>query len=355
MILQKTALLDTMKHCLPGVEKSNSLIEGADTFVFGHGAIHSYNDGISVSASFDSGDLTGAVKSMDFYKLISKVPAEQIEITPADGEWLLKTDSMEAHIKLVQSKISEYISELQINDLEWSTLPEDFFEGVRLCKIGCNHSIQRGIYANGTDLISTDTIRINHFKMSAEMPVFWLDDPAVTELMKLTDIKEYSIQPSWVHFKNESGVIFSCKRKADSQYPFQQLMSHVTNHGKQESDPVYKFPPNINEVIDRVSVLAGTIRDALAVQMRISKEAITIESSKDSGSIKEIVPFSEPIEQLEAGQVINMWVEPSFLMEASKKVVGFFVKEHSQGERVQKNIVFFNDRYTQIVATYIDG
>jgi hypothetical protein len=353
MKVQKNTLLGAMKHCLPGVEKGNSLIEGADTFVFGHDAIHSYNDGVSVSASFPTEELSGAVKSLDFFKLINKLPAEEIEIIATDGKWEIKTGKIEAEITLVNSKISEYISQLNVNGLEWAPLPTDFFEAVRLSKIGCNHSINRGIYVNEKTVMSTDTIRINHYNLSVAMPIFWLDDPAVTELMKLDNIIDYCVQPAWVHFRNSTGVIFSCKRKADNQYPFQPLTGHVNNHVKKDEDVIYKLPPNLNEVVDRVSVMSNTIREQAAVKMIINRTNITIQSSRSSGRIKEVIEFPEPLENFPDDRNVDMWVEPSFLIEAAKKVTGFFIREYSTGKGVQKNLVFFNDKYTQIVATFV--
>ena len=51
--IEKAKLLSAMSKALPGVEKGNSIIEGADTFVLSNNAIHSYNDNISVSVPFD--------------------------------------------------------------------------------------------------------------------------------------------------------------------------------------------------------------------------------------------------------------------------------------------------------------
>jgi hypothetical protein len=356
MKIKKEVLLNSMKHCLPGVEKGNSLIEGADTFVFGAGAIHSYNDGISVSAPFDVGDLTGAVKSMDFYKFINKIPGDEVEITPAEGEWNFKTETMEASMTLVNSKIIDYISQLSIKDLGWLPLPDDFFEGVRLCKISCNRSIQRGIYVQNNRILSTDTIRINAYIMNKEMPNFWLDDPAITELVKVPDLKQYSIQPAWVHFKNEQGVVFSCKRKADGQYPHDLLIKHIQNNSfKKETDSVYHFPPSITDVVDRVGVLADTIQDSLAIQMIIGKNNIIIQSKRESGKIKETIAFEKPLDGLGENQTIEMWVEPDFIIEASKKVTGFIIKQHEKEGVIQKNLVFFNDKYCQVVAAYADN
>jgi len=354
MKIQKQILLETMKTCMPGVEKGSSLIEGADTFVFANNAIHSYNDGISVSAPLELNGLAGAVKSMDFYKLIDKLPTDEIDIAQEEGAWAIKTKSLKAKITLIDSAIIEYISQLKLDDLSWSELPGNFFEALSLCRIAGNHSLQRGVYIGGSQMVSTDTIRINRHTLEEEMPCVWLDDPAVQELIKIKGIVKYALQPSWIHFTDEDGAVFSCKRSDEETYPIKMIEKHLANNVPAKADPVYNLPPDISKVVDRVSILADTIQTSLAITMVITKKGLIMQSSKTTGSIKERIKFDKPLAGLGEDEKIKMSVDPNFIIEASKKVTGFVIKNIDSQLGPVQNLVFFNDNYIQIVSTFQD-
>ena len=49
MIVQKKALMESLKMAMPGIETGNSTLSGADAFIFHSGRIYSYNDLISVA------------------------------------------------------------------------------------------------------------------------------------------------------------------------------------------------------------------------------------------------------------------------------------------------------------------
>ena len=139
----------------------------------------------------------------------------------------------------------------------------------------------------------------------------------------------------------------------DNEYPLKALSGIIEQNQKQDGDIVYTFPPSITEVIDRVSILANTIQNSLAIQMIITKNEIIIQSQRESGKIKETIKLDKPLEQFEDVQKIEMWVEPDFIIEASKKVTGFIVREYTDNNGTQKNLLFFNDKYCQVVAAYL--
>jgi hypothetical protein len=346
MKVNKTQLLSAMKKAMPGVETGSSMIEGADTFVFSPSAIHSYNDNISVSVPFSwEGEMKGSVKSMDFFKLIGKLPVEDINIEITAEAIKLSSGMVDAEMVLLDNNLNSYLSELKIEELSWKDLPDNFFEAVKLCKISCNRAPQRGIFVEKNYMLSTDISRINHHKLNTEMERFWLDDPAVGELLKIKDIKSYCITESWAHFKSEEGVIFSCKRKADASYPAPKILEWLESSGtKGEEDIEGQLPKELYEAVDRVATLSGEIDGLPAIQMIINKDTIELNASRYAGKIKEKIKLEKPFE---TDLNIKIWVDPFFLTEASKKVDGFYIKP---GDR--KVLVFYNENYTQIASTF---
>lgn len=213
MQIQKAVLLEAVKKCLPGVETGTALIEGTDTLVFTKGALHSYNDSIHVSVQLAESELEGVVKAKEFSKLISKLAGEVITIDNIDGKWTLTCGATEAELPLYSDTITKHLETLKLEELKWVALPADFQEGLKLTKIGGNTNPIRGAYVQGAKLYSTDTIRINEYSLAAEMLPFWIDDPAVGDLLKIGSLAEYAVGQAWAHFKTKEGAIFSAKLK----------------------------------------------------------------------------------------------------------------------------------------------
>jgi hypothetical protein len=346
----KTELLETMKKCLPGVEKGASIIEGADTFVLRDKALHSYNDSISVTVPSPLEGLNGAIKSIDFFKLISKLPAEEIEINQTEKTFNIKAGAVEADMNLVQSAIAGYIDTLKAGEQEYKELTPGFFDAVRLCKISCNRAPLRGIFVTGTRMLSTDIYRINRHELGQEMDVFWLDDPVVVELLKIPDLTHYAVSDSWVHFKNSAGVYFSCKRKDESSFPVQKIEELIENGKKEDGDLENELPDGIAAVADRTAVLSSDIDGIPMIEMVVKKDNVEFFAERSAGRIRESLKLEKPFkEEVE----IKLWIDPSFLIDAAQKVRSFYIKEMEIKGKQRKSLVFYNDKYVQVTSTFV--
>lgn len=349
MKIEKTAFINAMRKTLPGVEKGSSIIDGADTFVFSNKAIHTYNDSISVSVPFDTG-LTGAVKSTDFFKLISKLNSEDLDIEFLEGAFKVKSGLVEAEMTNVANNLAGYISTLNIETIKWKPIPAGFFEAIRLCKISCNKAPQRGIFVEKNYMLSTDVSRINHHILSAEMERFWIDDPAVSELMKLDGLEGYAVNESWVNFRGSDGTVFSIKRKDDASYPVTKILSLIEGHQKTDADMENELPEGLYAVADRVATLSTELDGLSAIKMTINRDNVEFFSERTAGKIKEKMnlktPFKQPIS-------VSLWVDPSFLIEISRKVSRFYLRTiPGQNDKVINTMVFFNKDYMQIASTF---
>lgn len=349
MKIQKTELIEAVKKVMPGVEKGSTIIEGADSVVLTGKTIHSYNDSISVSVPFDSGEVSGVFKGNEFFKLIQKLPEDGMELTPMENGIQIQSGGVTAELNLITADIIDYIKSMKVDEWGrvWNELPEDFWEGIRLCKINCSTSPNRGIFSAGSKtegnlLISADGIRLNYYHLSGPVELFWIDDPAWAELVRLPGkIKEYSVDECWVHFRAEDGVIFSAKRKDEAYYPLEKLISIEETIKIEKSDIAVPFPKGIEKAIDRVAVLSEDINSFSAITVKIHKNKMVVESSRVSGKIKETL-------ELPDGKYpeVEFKADADFLLEAVKKVSSFYFKN-----KEVPSILFHSDNFTQILAT----
>lgn len=345
MKLNKNELLQAIQKIMPGTDQK-SYIEGVDTITFKTEILSTYNDNISVS-TFLKSDLQGTVKAQDLQKLLQKLGTEEIEIECQDEIWQITSGNTQAELKLRESKIDEYIEQLELPDQAFSQLPDNFIEGLKLCKIAGNNDYLRGIFIEDKFMVSTDQVRINYYDLSAIMPRFWIDDMAVTELLRLSEkVTHFAVADSWVHFKGENETIFSCKRNQDNQYPIERLIEYKQAYKKTENDELNQLPKNFKVAIDRVGVFNMDMDGYQAIKLNVKKEHLMITGEKDTGKIKEKLQWEKPFEN---DIDISFMTDFSFLKEIFDKSPMFFIrKDEEQGTT---DIVFIADNFTQMLRT----
>lgn len=346
MNLSKPKLLEAMKQCLPGVEKGSSLIEGADAFRFSGGFVQTYNNLIAVSVPMDLDGLECAVKAMDFFKLVSKLNAPLIAGELVGNKLKLKAGRTKAQISTMATQTEDYIKALNLGGITFKAVPGNFAEALKLCKMSCNPTPYRGIYVSGKDLLSTDQARINHFTLDAEMDTFWLDDPAVSEFMKLGKAVEYCLDGSWLHLKLENGTIFSAKIKDHSQFPKDVLVGHVDALKNPEGGHANRLPKSLSEAVGRVATMAsGEGNTSQLIRLTLKDKELELFAEKPGGSVEDGVEWEKPFD--EGFQPIQLWVEAAFLLEASKKVMDFHIGSADGAQA----LIFTAPGYVQMAST----
>jgi hypothetical protein len=348
MKIKRTELLAAVQRALPGVETGKTIIEGADTLTFDGGVVHSFNDSISVSSPFP-GSLKGAVRSEEFFKLLTKMTGEEVNIeTKSPTLWGIECGNTKAEIVVVDAPpILEYISSLNLAGLMWKPIPDGFMTGVALCKIASSTFHHRGIFCTGTTLLSTDGRRLNRFTLKDPVSqAFWIDDPAVAELLKMTaDVVTYSVSQVWVHFQGKSGAVFSCKRKVESAFPVTKIEDLLKINEKTADDVSGSLPEGIKSAVDRVAVFAADVEGNQVIQMTLSKDRLVLHSKQSAGTVTEEIAFAAPVD---IPSPFSIYVDSAFLMESAGRVKDFYLKKNGS----QTNLVFFTDQYRQINTTF---
>lgn len=344
MQIERKKLLDTLKVVLCGVEQGSSILEGADTFVFTEDGVFSYNDSIAVSVPINTG-LTGAVKSKEFFNLLQKLKGDEFKLIKKNDEFIISSGNTRARIKLVESTVLEYLENLKIDELKWIKIDDDLFNGFKHCKLMNSNSPIRGLYVHGKTMYSTDEIRIATYKLKTNYGQFWIDDYAITQLLKIDEnLKSISITDGWVHFRSESGLIFSCKSNDCSMYPEQGIDSIIESTNKKKKDPHGKLPASFKEVVDRVSTLGEDIQNFIVINLTLSNEYILLSSSKKIGSVKESIAWGE---KLNITDEIQTSGDAGFLLEAFDKSNEFYITESND----VKYIIFTKENFKLILST----
>lgn len=344
MQIQRTVLNEAIKKCLPGVETGTALIEGSDTLVFTKGGLHSYNDSIHVSAILQDSEIVGCVKAKEFSKLISSLVGDVVTITEVEGKWVLTCGATEVELALYSDNITQFVAALKIEEVVWKPLPADFSTALRLTKIAGNNNPVRGAFISGNKLFSTDTIRINEYTFDSDLLPFWIDDPSVSELLKIGELVEYDVGTAWAHFKTKDGAIFSAKLKEYSLFPVDGLKAHIFNALTAPTLAGNHLPLALADAVSRVSVFGADLQGVISVTLAFRKDYVEARSGRATGKAKERVSWAKPFDKDPA---VDVLVDYTFIVEAAGKTASFELKE-IEGAKILR---FYSEKYNQLAVT----
>jgi len=354
MVISRTVLLDALRSVLPGVSTSGALLEGSDSLVFADDHIYTYNDNISVSRPFKAEDnepLSGAVKAMEFFQLISRLPSEEIKLVQKEDSWVIRAGEAKATLKLVTSSLLDHVHKMSPKEEHWQLLPKRFMEALNWCRFSSNRSALSGVFVAGLIMNSTDEMRINRFEMdTAISEAFWISDSAAGELMKINSLKEYSVGESWIHFQSEDGNVFSCKRLHHDKYPADKLNHIIESHAQTEEDIGAKFPPGLSDVVDRASAFAGDIDGKLVVQLTFRPENIEVCAERTSGKYQEKAAWEEAPKAFDP---ITVFADPSMILYGLKHSKQFYMHAINAKGRKMTRLMIVGSFGRQLIQTVL--
>lgn len=348
MIISKSKIIAAMKNALPGID-SISLVEGADTFIFRKGFIHSYNDSISVTTPFDVDGAEFVVKAKDFYSLINKMKEDTINLELEENSVVLKCGKAKASFVLMKDTLSPTISSLNEEQNNWEPLPDDFKNCLMKCIIKGNKYSIAGIFVSDSIMYSTDGMRINSFPMKSKVKKFWISDSSADNIMKIGDFKEYSLAKNWVHFKDKNNIILSCRKLPDEKYPESSFVNIILSHKKDEKDLSNKLPEGFIEALNRASSLSMSLSIYNAIELTFTKEGVEIFSERTSGSYSEKLPWEKPFE--EEFDPIKVYVDSSMIENGLFYSKEFYLKSIRGKGGIKTRIVFGGEDGMHLLGT----
>jgi hypothetical protein len=343
--MKKETLLQALKIVLPGVDRKDALLEGADTFVFDSEWVKTFNDHISVSYPLKF-DLTCAVRAEEFFAVINKMNGPEIQFSLEEEKLFAEDEVTTLKMSVLKEQIGRYIDNLSLADLEWKKLPSDFIDGVRQCMFSAAQDAMYGslnsIYVGGADIVTSDNFRVSWFKMSTEMDdTLLLPLGAARELLKIGTLTEYSLGEAWVHFRNEAGVLFS-SRIILGDFPAERIKGLFSGL---EGEKKFSFPEKMLESLDRASILAyqddGEEKDKVEyVTIFENKGYLICRGERSLGTLEDKIKIPKGT----FPEKVKIMVPPRFLKAILPKIREFIFKD-------DRLIIFNSEKYHHLVST----
>lgn len=355
MTIQKRQLLESLKKAMPGVETGSVTLQGSDTFVFHDGKIFTYNDSISVSIPIEQSGLIeekveGAVKSDEFFKIISKFPGDEINFSVSENNsWVLKSGKARAEMTLIDFDFTKRLEGI-CPDEEWKPITEDFISGLSCCQMSANKSPYSGIFISQNNIISTDGWTMNRYTMKeTTLPDFWLSENSVNELLKIKNFIQFQLQGTWAHFRTEDNTIFSIKTLQVEKYPVDKINSVLNKSTPKEGDIHSTFPESLFKAIDRATSFSIDISEHSAVRIELKPENITVSSERNSGKYLEDISWDVEVGEFEP---FLIYVDAGMIQSVANHSLQFYLLKGPlvNGKQIPR-LLFTTDSSVHLMST----
>lgn len=286
--MNRENFLAAIKAINPGIA-TNSIVEQSDLVIFDENRLVSYNDEIAISYPFGIG-YSGGVDANDLYKLLQKLPSNDIELFETEDEevtqFMIKSGTTTAGFYVAKDIM---IPDLGIDEIKtWHELPKMFLTGIDLCMATASSDVTRGalvcVYIEKDIILSCDNYRATKFVMSEHLPdniELKISKQAIKGLVEC-EVKSFAITESWMHFQNEGGTIFSV-RTTSSEYP--NVLGLFDVEGRKIT-----LPEELKESLGRAEVLATEDQSKnKIVEIIIADGKITCQSQGKTGWSKDVI------------------------------------------------------------------
>ena len=291
-------------------------VEQASHFLFTGADAVSFNDKICIIHPYDS-ELEFSVKGEEFYRILSAMTDEEVEITLTETLVKVKSSDTKAGMSKFISEdglIGEKVQAIKEDMEDWIGLPENFVEGLFMCLFSAAKDDSMGALAciqiGGKNVLSTDRHRASHFRMSSGIENdFLLPVKAVQELVKFP-ITEYCITENWAHFRTDDEVTFSCK--VFYKHSYKDVPDCLTFFAIKGT--TLEIPVKVKDLVSDVELYAyGTTKDGKYVKLVIESGKITCKAESGGNWIEKSIDFEYK------GTTLEFPVTPSFLIEVLAK------------------------------------
>ena len=252
--MNKNKLQEALSIVKPGLS-NKEILKQTTSFAFLKGRVVTYNDEISISHPVEGIDFEGAIKAEELYGLLTRLNRSEIDLEKGDNQIKIKCGRVKAGLRL-ETEINLPLRKLP---KKWEKLknPEQFktFVGMalRTCSIDMSQPVMTCVYIKSDGaIIGSDGFRFIRCQGHG-IPVkdFLMPASSSIELLKI-DPTHIQLEKNWIHFKNDQGTVFSCRRVND-KYISQEKIDDILKVKKQET---IQFPKKIEAMLGRAKHFA---------------------------------------------------------------------------------------------------
>ena len=317
MRVNREELLKRLEAVSAGLAK-REIIEQSQCFVFQKGRIVTFNDEVAawtddplegiVDAVEESSGTDGfAIPAAPLLALLQKLPEDELDVAIVDGGLSVKGKGRRATIRMETEVL------LPVDGVEdpgdWVKLPNGMLDAMKVAMSCCSgdesHFLLTCVHIASDRVESSDDFQILVYPIKTRLkkPTLLRRD-SVAKLVQ-TDPTEWSETDGWLHFRNPSGLVLSCRRYMED-YP--DVGKFLDVEGSKA-----KFPKGIDEALDKANIFSAENPVGNQVTVSLSPGRLRLEGKGPSGRYEERKRVDYD------GEALSFAIEPKLLLEISQR------------------------------------
>lgn len=257
-------------------------IEQSSCFVFQEGMVITFNDEVACRKKVGL-NITGAVQADSLLAILEKLDDPDLKVRENEkGELEFRgkrkgfgiTKDAEIHLPIDRVEVPK----------KWHELPKEFIEGIGLVQhcVSTDESrfLLTCIHLSPEFIEACDNLQIMRCYVKTGLKGSVL--VRGTSLAHITSLgmDKMSLTKSWIHFKNQQGLVFSCRRYTEDYPSLDKLISF-------KGHPIV-IPKGLSQASDRAAVFAMDKAGDPLMTVTISNQMIRILGEGLSGWYKEV-------------------------------------------------------------------
>ena len=300
-------LLLSLESVAPGLA-SREVIQQSTCVVFHAGKVFTFNDEVACSRETPLKGVEGAVKAKPLLDLLSKLKEDEIEIEVTEEEFLIRGKGKKSGIRK-EAEILLPVDAVETPEV-WKDIPPDFTEAISIVS-ACTSSEESQFVLTCVHLTpdcveSTDRYQIARYPISTGLTRDMLVRGESIKKIVPLDMTQFSETPSWIHFRNENGLVLSCRRYLEDFPDLSRFLS------TDDTSPV-TLPGGLAEMVAAAEIFSSENSAGNAIAVDLRADRIVFEGEGASGWYKEMKKISY------SGIPIRFMIAPKLLLEISKK------------------------------------
>jgi hypothetical protein len=252
-------------------------------YVFTDGWVMTFNDEVACRKKVGI-SVTGAVQATSLLNILQKLDDPELKVRENDKGELEFAGQKKGFGVTKDAEIFLPIDRVEMPaDDRWRSLPKEFTEAVGLVQhcVSTDESrfLLTCIHLHPEFIEACDNLQVMRVKITTGLKKSVLVRGASLAHIVSLAMDEVSLTASWIHFRNQAGLIFSCRRYSED-YPDLEKITLVKGH-------TITIPKGMVEASDRAAVFATDKSGDPLVEVSLSSGAIRIRGEGLSGWYRE--------------------------------------------------------------------
>jgi hypothetical protein len=280
MKIKRTELLEQLESVTAGLS-THEIIAQSSCFVFKDKHVMTFNDEVFAKIPTIL-NITGAVHSVPFLNMLRKLKDDIISIEQQEKQLLIKGAKKRATFYM-DDTITLPISSIE-TAAQWIKLPSEFSEAVALTKMSASKINEASalccVHITEKYIESCDGYQAVKYKIKFPQKVNILVKADALSSIVSNNISDFAITKYWIHFKNDNGLILSC-RKWELDYPDLSKIFDIKNETE------FSLPEKIDSILEKTKIFSSESAEDDITYVTIKNGNVIIKGESVIGKYEE--------------------------------------------------------------------